>query len=187
MARTHRSESKERTGRKKRRARPTPRWLMKQADLDGIARARVLMVLSVLSGEKPVTTAIEELGISRGFYYQLETKALNAMLLSLAPGSDGSAAPDATGTSRRITELEEKVSRLEQEKRRAERLLLLTRKALPPSAVKIPGKGRPPKVRGSAGGGRAPSPGSRRSTRLTTTGPAAPASPPTSAGGTEGR
>jgi len=139
---------------------------MKQADLDAIARSRVLMVLSVLSGETPVTTAIENLRISRGFYYQLETRALNAMLLALAPGSDGSSSPDATGTSRRISDLEAQVSRLEQEKRRAERLLLLTRKTLPMVPVKLQGRGRPPKHPSSTRAGRPASRGSR--TRSTT-------------------
>lgn len=124
------------------RSRPTPRWLTKQPDLDAVARNRVLMVLSVLSGEKPVTMAIEESGISRGFYYQLETKALNAMLLALAPGSDGDASPDATGLHHRIKELEEKVERAEQGQRRAERLLLVQRKLSSPGPVKTH-RGRP--------------------------------------------
>src|SRR5688572_32482695 len=71
-----------------RRARPTPRWLTGRPDLDDLARRRCLMVLSVLSGEKPVTTAVEELAISRGTYYQLETKAILAMLRALAPGAE---------------------------------------------------------------------------------------------------
>lgn len=53
----------------------TPRWLVKRTDLDAVARNRVMMVLAVLSGEKPVTTAVEEAGISRGFYYQLDQSA----------------------------------------------------------------------------------------------------------------
>jgi hypothetical protein len=113
MARQQRDDSTNR-----RRSRPTPRWLMKTTDLDAVARNRVLLVLAVLSGEKPVSTAIEESGISRGFYYQLETKALNAMLLALAPGSDGDASPDATGLHHRIKELTEKVERAEQAQRR---------------------------------------------------------------------
>jgi len=78
------SMKKARAGlRRKNRARPTPRWLARSADLDPIARVRCLMVLSVLSGEKPVTDAITEAGISRGRYYQLETRALSAMLRAL--------------------------------------------------------------------------------------------------------
>jgi len=128
-----------------RRSRPTPRWLTKKTDLDAVARNRVLLVLAVLSGEKPVSTAIEESGISRGFYYQLETKALNAMLLALAPGSDGDASPDATGLHQRIKELTEKVERAEQAQRRAERLLFVQRKLTSSGPVKTQ-RGRPPKT-----------------------------------------
>ena len=127
-----------------RRRRPTPRWLASKPDLDSVARNRVLLVLAVLSGEKPVSTAIEESGISRGFYYQLETKALNAMLLALAPGSDGDASPDAAGLHHRIKELTEKVERAEQAQRRAERLLFMQRKIMSPGPVKTH-RGRPPK------------------------------------------
>lgn len=129
---------------RKRRSRPTPRWLTTKTDLDEIAKNRVMLVLSVLSGEKPVSTAIEESGISRGFYYQLETKALNAMLLALAPGSDGDPSPDATGLHHRIKELEEKVTRAEQAQRRAERLLFVQRK-ISSGPVKTQ-RGRPPKA-----------------------------------------
>jgi len=106
-----------------------------------------MMVLSVLSGEKPVSDAIGEAKISRGTYYQLETKALRAMLAALNPlassTAEGSSDPSAVVTAR-IGQLEERVRDLEREKRRADRLLLLTRKAmrLPPIA---PRRGRPPK------------------------------------------
>lgn len=130
---------------RKRRSRPTPRWLDTKTDLDHVARNRVLLVLSVLSGEKPVTTAIEEHGISRGFYYQLETKALNAMLLALAPGSDGDASPDAMGLTTRIKQLEEKLARAEAAQRRAERLLFVQRKLTSTGPVKTH-RGRPAKT-----------------------------------------
>ena len=138
MARQRRDDSES-----NRRSRPTPRWLAKKTDLDAVARNRVLLVLAVLSGEKPVSTAIEESGISRGFYYQLETKALNAMLLALAPGSDGDASPDATGLHHRIKELTAKVERAEQAQRRAERLLFMQRKLTSSGPVKTH-RGRPP-------------------------------------------
>lgn len=64
MARAQRDASS-----RARRSRPTPRWLANTPDLDQVARNRVMLVLSVLSGEKPVTTAIEEAQISRDFYY----------------------------------------------------------------------------------------------------------------------
>lgn len=150
------------TASRKRRSRPTPRWLEKKPDLDQVARNRVLLVLSVLSGEKPVTTAIEEHGISRGFYYQLETKALNAMLLALAPGSDGDASSDAMGLQHRIKQLEEKLERAEAAQRRAERLLLVQRKLTSSGPVKTH-RGRPPKTTTSS------TPAGPRSWRSSTT------------------
>lgn len=164
---------------RKRRSRPTPRWLEQKTDLDAVARNRVLLVLSVMSGEKPVTTAIEEHGISRGLYYQLETKAINAMLLALAPGSDGDSSPDATGLHQRIKQLEDKLARAESAQRRAERLLFVQRKLTSTGAVKTH-RGRPPKTTTRS------TPGGRRSWRSSTTTkspkrakPAAPSTSPT--------
>jgi hypothetical protein len=158
---------------RKRRSRPTPRWLVKKSDLDAVARNRVLLVLSVLSGEKPVTSAIEEAGISRGFYYQLETKALNAMLLALAPGSDGESSPDATGLHHRIKQLEEKLERAEAAQRRAERLLFVQRKLTSSGPVKTH-RGRPPTTTTSS------TPGGRKNWRSSTmTRPVRPAKPRT--------
>lgn len=128
------------------RTRPVPRWLTGRRDLDEVACRRCLLILSVLSGEKPVTTAIAELGISRPLYYQLETKALVAMLVALAPGASAAMTPAEAGPAHRIAELESRVERLEQDKRRLERLLFLTRKVLPPGPVAMPGRrGRKPR------------------------------------------
>lgn len=151
---------------RKRRSRPTPRWLAKKSDLDAVARNRVLLVLSVLSGEKPVTSAIEDAGISRGFYYQLETKALNAMLLALAPGAESDASPDATSLHHRIKQLEDKVEKAEAAQRRAERMLLVQRKLSGAGPVKTH-RGRPAKTttRSTQAGRRS----WRSSTRTTTT------------------
>ena len=148
------------TASRARRSRPTPRGLENRTDLDSIARNRVLLVLSVISGEKPVTTAIEEAEISRGFYYQLETKALNAMLLALAPGSDGDPSPDAMGLTGRIRQLEEKLAKAEAAQRRAERLLFLRGKLIP-GPVKTH-RGRPAKTTTSS------TPGGPRSWRSST-------------------
>jgi hypothetical protein len=176
------------TSRRKPRSRPTPKWLTKKPDLDMVARNRVLLVLSVLSGEKPVTTAIDESGISRGFYYQLETKALNAMLLALAPGADGDPSPDATGLHQRIKNLEAKVERAEQGQRRAERLLFLQRKMMSPGPVKTH-RGRPPKpTTSSTPGGRRDWRSSmtttptRKRAKSSTANPTSPPSTPTSDG-----
>lgn len=90
------------------------------------------MLLSVLSGETPVTTAIEQAKISRQTYYHLETRALNALLAAMNPlagaATDGRA--DLSAATQRIAELERKIQSLERDKRRAERLLLLTRKSV---------------------------------------------------------
>lgn len=107
-----------------------PKWLQDSEKLDAMARSRCLMVLSVLSGEKPVTDAIQEAKIARGTYYQMETRALNAMLAALNPLASVSetAVPDLSAT--RIEALLERITQLEQEKRRTQRLLLLTRKTI---------------------------------------------------------
>ena len=157
------------------RPRPTPRWLTGRRDLDEVAQRRCLLVLSVLSGEKPVTAAISELGISRPLYYQLEEKALVAMLAALAPGASAASSADELTPLHRVAMLEERVAELEQDKRRLERLLFLTRKVLPAGPVAFPQKrGRKPKPPGSTSAGRS---GSRRSASATATA-TMPASPP---------
>jgi hypothetical protein len=150
------------------RPRPTPKWLLKSEEIDRIAQARCLLVLSVLSGEKPVSDAILEAGISRAAYYQLETRALSAMLRALGP----LASPEGSETSplRQIAVLEAKVRELERAKRRSQRLLLMTRRVL-----KAP-EGRT----GSTRSGRGRSPRSKRKgaqTRRATSMPASTGAP----------
>ena len=115
---------------RKHRPRPIPGWLGSSESLDAIARSRCLMVLSVLSGERPVTDAIREAKIARGTYYQMETRALNAMLAALNPLATVAQGkvPDLSAT--RIEALMNRVRHLEQERRRTQRLLLLTRKTI---------------------------------------------------------
>lgn len=159
-----RSESKPvRT--RKHRSRPVPRWIKEKQELDEMARRRCLLILSVLSGEKPVSDAIAESGLSRNTYYQLEEKALDAMLAALGPKPPGRKADQ----SAEIAALEAKVTRLEDEKRRAERLLLLTRKVVRTGRLTLPGLGRP---RSTTAGGK-PSSGS------------APTSPPAASPSTQ--
>jgi hypothetical protein len=99
--------------------------------------------LSVLSGEKPVTDAIAEAEISRQMYYQLEERALKAMLRALTPfGEQEQSVAEAWAA--RIAELEAKVAKLQREKRRAERLLFLTRKTMPRGPLKKLGRPRKP-------------------------------------------
>lgn len=144
--RTSRTDS-EPVRRRKHRPRPMPKWLKEQRDLDEVARRRCLMILSVISGEKPVTDAITDAKISRQMYYQLEERALHAMLRALSPGASSEETASA-GAAARARELETKVERLEQERRRADRLLLLTRKMVGRGTLKV-APGRP--KRGQAG------------------------------------
>jgi hypothetical protein len=130
--------------RTKQRRRRTLNWLQ-HPEFDAIARSRCLMLLAVLSGERSVSEAIAEAKISRPGFYQLENRALNAMLSALNPRMTATpeGLPDASAAGR-IVQLQRKVERLEQEKRRSQRLLLLTRKSLR-APVKMPRRGRPPK------------------------------------------
>jgi hypothetical protein len=163
---------KRRRGRRGPRPRPIPRWLTGREDLDQIAQRRCLLVLSVLSGEKPVTTAITELGISRPLYYQLETKAIVAMLTALAPGASSAESPNEATPAHQVATLEARVAALEQDKRRLERLLFLTRKIVPPGPIAMPSKrGRPTgsRNRASTNAGLEPLPSSTTSTRAATT------------------
>lgn len=127
--------------RRKNRSRPTPKWLKTSPDMDKVAQSRCLMVLSVLSGEKPVSDAISEVGISRGTYYQLETRALSAMLRALGPGAEET---EDGSPQRQVAKLEKKVKLLEQAKRRAERLLLMTRRVMGPVKTRSTTSGRGP-------------------------------------------
>jgi hypothetical protein len=148
---------------RKHRRRPIPNWL-ERSELDAIARSRCLMVLSVLSGEKPVTDAIGAAKISRGTYYQLETRALRAMLAALNPlaSSSETGAADLAAAAARIEALQGQVSRLEQDKRRTQRLLLLTRKSIrAPVTTGRPGR-RPKRAHpASSPTGKRPSPASK--------------------------
>jgi hypothetical protein len=152
-----------RRGSRKLRPRPTPKWLLRSEELDKIAQQRCLMVLSVLSGEMPVTDAISQAGISRGTYYQLETRALSAMLRALGP----LATEEGTESSplRQIAALEAKVRELERSRRRTQRLLLMTRRVVQGKEKRI----------GSTRHGSAPSPGSRRSKGPSPVRPSTPA------------
>ena len=186
------------SARSKRRARPLPRWLSGSSELDAMAQRRCLMILSVLSGERPVSDVIEELSISRGTYYQLEERALAAMLMALVPGSSESASsdPSAASPARRIAQLEDKVRGLERDKRRMERLLFLTRKVVRKGPVTTsagrPKKRRPSRTRSSTTAGPSGSQGSAATTTTTTaptprssTTSTTTASTPTSAGEAE--
>lgn len=118
---------------RKHRPRRLPKWLTSATQLEAIARSRCLMVLSVLSGETPVTDAVNQAKISRGTYYQLETRALRAMLTAMNPlagNLDPTGAADLSAASAKIAQLQMQVKRLEQDKRRGQRLLQMMRKSI---------------------------------------------------------
>ena len=163
------------------RKRGIPRWLTGRKDLDEVAQRRTILILSVLSGQTPVTTAIAEHGISRPLYYQLETKAVVAMMQALVPGASAASSPDDATPMRRIAELEHKISRLEQDNRRLERLLLLAKKVLPPGPIAMPERRRRKPGRRSTSAGPAPLPASKKTTIAM---PSSPTSIPTTAGAT---
>jgi hypothetical protein len=137
--------------RRKGRCRPTPKWLMRRSDVDQVARSRCLLLLSVLSGEVPVTQAIGSAKISRATYYQWETRALRAMLAALNPlsGSAADGSADLSAATARIGQLQSALKRLEQDKRRSQRLLLLTRKLMRGGTLKSAHRGRWPKAKRS--------------------------------------
>jgi len=149
--------------RRRRRARPVPGWITSSKELDEIARRRCLLVLSVLSGERPVSDAIEQEKISRQLYYDFETRALRAMLQALTP-QQAAAESIAITPAQRIAELESKIARLERDKRRLDRLLLMTRHVLKPGPLTT-GMGRKSAHRKSSRAGSKPSERSTRPTR----------------------
>lgn len=133
---------------RRKRARPLPSQL-KAEDLDEIAKRRCLMLLDVLSGRVPVTDAIGQAKISRGTYYQLEAKALAAMMAAMSPAAkDGGPALVRT---KEVEALEQQVKKLEMDKRRLEHLLVVTTKMVKPGPLTT-GKGRPPKRRSTSAG-----------------------------------
>ncbi len=175
-AERHAQDSKKK--RAKSKPRPPPRWLVQKKELDDIARRRCLLVLSVLSGETSVNDAVTQADVSRQTYFDMETRALEAMLAALTPASMESEAAGRT----RLEELEQTVAQLERENRRAERLLLLTRRVVKPGTLKA-SPGRPPRKGSrprSTTRGSKPSSGSPTTSETTTSSPEP--STPTTAG-----
>lgn len=133
--------------RRRNRPRPTPKWLKADAESpEAVAQRRCLLVLAVLSGELPVTDAIESTGVSRQLYYQLEERALKGMIRALGPGLE-STEDLAQSLAAQLEASQARVKQLETEKRRAERLLLLTRKLVRPGTITLGRGGRPRKYK----------------------------------------
>jgi hypothetical protein len=124
-----------------------------------------------------VTEAISQAGISRQLYYLLEERALLAMLQALSATSMDSDAPEqGPNLEKEVERLKARVKRLEAEKRRADRLLFLTRKVVKPGVLTT-GRGRKKMAPSSTLSGPTPSPAS---TSPTSSPPEGPSSPPPS-------
>ena len=134
--------SKARRGRRKKDEVRLPTALSRE-DIDAMAKRRCLMLLAVLSGQSTISQAIKDAEISSAMYYQLETRALNAMLEAVAPASK---TENGQERSRSFSSLQARVTHLEQEKRRLERLLAMATKIVRPGPMKT-AMGRPPKKR----------------------------------------
>ena len=102
--------------------------------LQGSERATRLTVgiLQALSGLKGTTEVCEDLGISMGRYYQLESQALQGMIQALEPRKRGKQATPGTT----IASLEREKQRLAREVRRYQSLLRASHRGLAVPAPK---------------------------------------------------
>ena len=98
------------------------------SELSGSPKARQLAIgiLQALSGLKGTTEVCEDLGISQARYYQLEHRALSAMLASLEPRERGRQASEG----KRIETLLREKERLSRELRRYQSLARVGRRGL---------------------------------------------------------
>lgn len=94
---------------------------------DAPAKAKVAMVLEVLSGEKPISKACQETGLKPLQYYKLEEKMVRAMLaVALLPSGAGRHRATGAGTAA----IAEETESLRQEHRRMKSLVRVSRKLL---------------------------------------------------------
>jgi hypothetical protein len=166
-------------GRRKTRSRPMPKLLTGDADaLDELAKRRCLMVLSVLSGQRPVSDVIEEAQLSRQTYYQLEIRAIQGMLRELGT-SHGSVEAQMAHLQADNTVLKKELAKLQTANRRLEHLLLVTRKVLKSGPMTLAKRGRPRKVHTprSASIGTSDSSGSKTVSKMTTESPSSSSIP----------
>lgn len=103
---------------------------------DEAAKKRVWTLLQVLSGQMGVSEAAKSAQISLPRYYQLERKAIEAMLLAMSPTA-GRGQP-----LERLERLQERSQALEQENARQRQLLRMAKRLWGPMAEAEPRKGR---------------------------------------------
>lgn len=108
-----------------------PTLLKNPGQQQAMAHGRCLMLLAVLSGQKTVSEAIQEAKITRALYYQLEDRALKAMLRALDPLPEGrtSEGQELRLVKRKLRSMSLQIKHLTQRKRSAERLLRLVLKS----------------------------------------------------------
>lgn len=85
---------------------------------------RAWMILQVLSGAKRLSEVTEEAGISMTRYYQLEEKAIQALVLSLSPQET----KQKSCIQERLRRAEAKIDKLEREKKQYSQLRRVARK-----------------------------------------------------------
>jgi len=128
------------------------------------ARKAAVAVLQVMSGAATPVQASEALSVSVGRYYQLETRALVAMMKALEPRARG----PQRDVERELEELRREKGRAERETSRYQALLRVSQRAMGFSTKPAVGSGkgatkvRRPRVRAKAliaAIGAAPDPG----------------------------
>lgn len=121
---------------------------------DPQAKAKVSLVLQVLSGEKTISAACKDTGIQPVQYYKLEEKMVQAMVLAakMPPRRGRGKDPMVEASS-----LAEKTEELRQEHRRMQSLMRISRKLLNLGARK-PRKNGPRKPKTGLPGESATSP-----------------------------
>lgn len=105
-------------------------------------------ILEVLAGVRAPSAAAELLSISLPRYYQLETRALEGLVVALAPRSKGK----QPSLEKRVQQLEKELAAAQRQCARQEALVRVTQRSLGLAALATP-KNSPP---AKAGKGRQP-------------------------------
>src|SRR5471030_1695841 len=105
---------------------------------DKDAKAKVSLVLTVLSGEKSIAEACRETGLKPILYYKLEERMVRAMVATAAMLALRGRRKDPL---REATSLAEETEQLRQEHRRLQSLMRISKKLLR-------GRGRKPRKNG---------------------------------------
>lgn len=136
----------------KRKARKAP----SRSSLEGSSDAKkgASLILEVLCGLRTPTAASEEMGVSLPRYYQLETRALQGMILALEPRPRGR----QNTPERAIAQLSKEKARLERDLLRSQALVRAAQRSV---GIRVPGpSGR--KKKADSENGRGKSKGKRK-------------------------